>query len=529
MKEINYKKNDFQGMNQRQDFTKIPVNASPFILNATLSKPGSVLKRGGLDLYSTTQAGIGIQGGIDYETISDTHSLRIIRNGSIEVYNDTTDTFSVTALNVFNTSSKVESALFNNKAYHISLNDNLCYETGGSVTVVGAGGDEIKGGTIAVAQQALFVGQILGHEDRVYYSLYDSANNIPSHQFWNDSEGNLASSTRFYSLLRKNTCLYSFGLTGLCYAFTTEECFELDLERSSNVFGIRKIFDIGCANQRSITTCNGAMIWMDTRGRIWKWAGVGAPFPVSWDIEDDTIKKALINCIDKTNINNVCAGSLNNEFRFSIGNINNFNKNLTNVCIKGLLTQGIDRALWSIDTYPYKPTAFIKYKQDSENKLLMAVNGVNNIYEMDTNTYSDDGVAIDFFYATNFMDFDFPIHTKSGEELFVEFSPQPTETNYLNISYAINGRLEYTDMSSPDATIPVISHGVINMYSSDYLNSTNEIKKIRFPNEVRFRLLSLGFGNNQLNEGCEIIAIEMRLLALDILDITFDSIPLTDE
>lgn len=144
-------------MNCRQPADKIRQSDSPLLLNISLTQPGAWKKRRGSKLIGASEAGSGIQGAATYIKSDNTEEIRIIRDGDIEVFDGSS--FSVTAAGAFATGSKVISANFKNRVYHISdgATDYLKYETGGSTTDVGSGADRISGQTLAVAQNTLFV------------------------------------------------------------------------------------------------------------------------------------------------------------------------------------------------------------------------------------------------------------------------------------------------------------------------------------------------------------------------------------
>lgn len=498
---------DFQGMNQRQDADKIPVNSSPLLVNISLSKPGSLLKRRGSELLATAEAGAGIQGGISYRKVDGTQDLRIIRDGDIEVYDASTNTYSITAAGAFTPGSKVVSVNYKERVYHISPDDFLKYETGGATTDVGVGADRTTGTAIGVAQNTLFVAV----DNKVYYSLFDSSNNVPGDQLWEDSEASLANSTRFFTRPNKVVTLFSYGTTGSIYAFTDTDCVTFDVAQADNAFGPVTVFNIGCAGLRAVTECNGWMIWMDPQGRIWGWGGAGTVMPFSWDLEDDANQEAIINAISSNDLTQVVAGTSGNEFWFDVGSVTTFGRNLTNVRIKGLLSQDLTKILWSVDTYPYRASIFITAKTDDQERAHYGAVGVNNVYRIGVGA-NDDDAAINAFALTPFFNFG-ELKTYQMKGLMMKFRPQPNENTYLRVAYSTDINTNYSDISDPDNGIS--SAGVIDMYDpQDGLRS--KILEVLCPQEFRGHNVSIEIGNSQLNESFELSGIGMRLSVIEL-------------
>ncbi len=416
------------------------------------------------------------------------------------------------ASSVFTNQARVSSVNYIDRVYHISKEDFLSYETGGTLTEVGAGADRIKGNTLAVAQNTLLVGGNIDYPDRVYYSRFDIDNNVPTDILWEETEGSLANSTRFFSVGESVTAMFTYSVSGRAYIFTQSEGYTFDISNADNAYGVVKKFNIGCANPRAITECNGWLIWMDASARIWAWGGSGPPVPYSWEIEDDTGRDAIINKIKVREIQNVCAGSIGSQFYFSVGDIDVLNRNLENAVIKGLVSQNFNYIIWSLDTYPFRPTIFANTTIDQEEQLLMGTEA-GNVYIMNTN-FNDDGGAINAFALTSFYKFGSYFRTKSARQLAIKFRPQPDEETYITVAYSIDGGLNYTTISDPDQGI--VNYGKIDTYSANSAVELSNVARIQFPAETRFRTLSLEIGNAQLDKSIEVSAMEM--LVMPILD-----------
>ncbi len=507
---------DFQGMNQRQDIDKIPNNTSPLALNISLDKPSTMAKRKGSALLGTTQAGNGVYGLIAYVKNDGTIVLRAVRSTDLDAYDEVGDAWAAIDSSQFAASEKIQSADFNNRVYHMGTTTYLCYETGGSCTTVGSGADRVRGNSLAVAQNTLFAGGVVGHEDRIYYSLFDITTNSPSDQFWNTDEGTLATSTRYFQLLSPVKGLFSYG--NRCLAFTRDKCFRFDMQNADNGTGVENVFNIGLANPRAITQLNGFVIWMSPDKRLWAWGGAGQPNELSWAIEDDENGEAVINLISDSIMDDVCAGANLNKFYFSVGDITYKGETFHNVLIKGLINQTFSTVLFSLDTLPWRPTIFANMSFSGQEVLVFGVHGVDDIYTYNIGL-NDGSTAIDARYYTKFYDFGLPFHTKDIDEIYFKVKVQSSTFNYLTVTQAIDGIWDYQPLSTPDALVPVTKHAVINMYNGGDSNKHDRIYKLSAITGTNFRNLSLCLQNSQLNESFELSGLGFKLKRARSLDV----------
>ena len=525
---------DISGMMCRMDADKIPDNKSPFLLNVELGKETNISKRNGSQLIGTNQESASfVQGGIDFVRYDGTRDLRVVVNGNIKKYNPATSGWSNVATSVFNTSSKVQMVLFNNKVYYISPNDNMVSEDSmGNITTIGSGGNEIKGQNLTVAENALFISNInsianstVTQGDRCYFSF--TSTNTPSDQLWTNTTGQntLATSTRFFTALSPIVASFSLGVSGISYHFTDSATYAFDLRFLNNLIGPQKVADFGICGPRAVTMCNGFLLWMDSNARIWAYGGVGLPVPLSYYIEDDFYGNSLISKIDKTQLSNVCAGSFNNTFYFSIGNVTYFNETVNGCIIKGLLPPHFGMMLdpsvvkWSIDNYPEQPAFFINAKINKIPMVLFGSNSTQNLYQMNLGgSYADNNQAINMKIKTKFYSFgDFFISNKSSD-IFIKYKPQTTPNTYLKTKFSTDMNLNYTTISDPLAN-QTATNGVINMYDANSTTTTDAVQTLTMPSMQRFRTLSLEFSNNVINQGTEISSIATRFTQqeLDIL------------
>lgn len=505
-----YTINDLQGMIQRQDPDKIPENFSPLLINISLDKPGTWSKRKGSDLLGSTQAGNGVYGLINYTKNDSSNVIRAIRSTDLDVYSESGDSWSAIDSSQFTASTKISSAVFNNRVYHVSPQDYLVWETGSTCSEVGSGDDRIKANQVIVAQNTLFVCGRVSYEDRIYFSVFDSDANQLSHQLWSDAEARLADSTQYFRLNEPH--VGSIAFNGLSYHFTKNRCWEWNLISSS----LREVFKIGLGGMRAVTVCNGWMVWMNPEGRIFAWGGAGQPMPLSWSLEDDANGEAFINAIDKETIGDVASGSIGNKFYFSVGDVTNFGETMTNAVLKGLITQTLDNVLWSVDTYPVKPVIFANAVLDSKEVLLFGADGVDDVYQMDTGS-NDGSTAINAKAKTAFVDFDAPFFEKSINAIKIKYRPQSGSDTNLVIKYALNGSNSYTTLSDPDGG--TTSYGTIDMYSATSGTDLTDVKAINCHPNTKGRIISLEFSNNQTDEDFEISSIAFDVGSMSPIDI----------
>lgn len=446
---------DLQGQNNRQDMDKIPDNSGPLHTNKSHDKPGTWGKRKGSELQGTTQAGNGVQGLKTYRKSDGTKVLRAIRSRDLQTL--VSGVYTTIDNNYFTEGVKVSSTNFLNRVYHVSPSDNLSYEEGGLLTEVQDSAEAgIKAKAVITGQNTLFVGGVneigdveVAYGDRVYYSRFDTP--TPTHELYADDGETLSTSTRYFSV--NGPYMGSFAYQELTYHFSDSACFLFDISQVSTVSAIRKAFNIGLANPRAITECNGWMIFMDRAGRIWAYGGAGLPVPLSWDVEDDSKGEAPINKISASEIDDVCAGSVGNQFWFSVGDITFYSDSISNTVLKGLITQNLSYVMWEVSSYPVKPIIF-ENGVDANGKevLYFGADGVDDVYQMNTGT-NDGNTAISSFCKTKFFDFGKPIHTKMGDELLVKYRPQSGSNTYLRVRYATDGNYSYTAWSDPDGTV----------------------------------------------------------------------------
>ena len=498
---------DLQGMNQRQDPDKIPDNASPLLLNISLARPGTWSKRPGSTILSNiSRAGTGIQGMIDYLNLASVHSLRDINTGGLEIYNGTSYSTSFSGLSG---TDMIQSAIYLNRHYFVGPNTYLQYETGtGTSTIVGSPSNQIQARCITIMGPTMYIGGVTGNMDRVYYSVFDNVNNVQTDQLYEISPAQtLATSTRFFSVITACTALFSYGSTGKIYAFTENECYQWDISYANNQSGPIKILDIGCCGPRAVTSCNGWMIWMDQNAKIWAWGGAGPAMPLSWDIEDDANGEAIINKIDKTQLILVAAGSLKNEFVFSVGNVTTFGEVINNAVIKGLISQNFNSVSWSVDSYPVRPAIFSKVRLNNTPVLVFGSSSTNDIYQMYTNNYDDGGVLINARAKTKFLDFGSAFKTRNLNKWYFKFRPQIKQGTYLRVRYSFNCNITYTIASDPVGLTPVNQYYVIDMYDLNASTLEDNIKMLNATTDNRFRTLSTEVGNGQLGEGFQVSGI----------------------
>jgi len=511
---------NFLGMQQRVDAHKLPAGYSPLLINISNDKPYTWGKRPGSVILGSTLAGNGVYGMANYEANDGTNVLRISRSTNLYTYNPTTDAWTSAIAAAF-PASRVEATNYLNRVYWIGSGLNLSYETGSSLTSVGTASNKIKATCIATSQNTLYVGNVtsvgggaVSYQDRVYYSLFRGATTATD-QLFEDTE-TLATSTRWFSVGAPIKCLYPNPDSGQLLVFTSKQCFLFDITFPNNNYGPRLLFNIGCANQRSVTTCNGWLVWMDNEARIWAWGGAGKPIPLSWDIEDDSYEEAIINKIPRSQLSSVCAGSDKNKFYFSVGPITTYGTTFSNCVIRGLATQSFDSILWSLDYYPYKFSIFAN-TYISDKQVLVGACTNNDAYLLNTGT-NDNGTAINAIAKTRFIDFDSYYDTKTDDIILIEYRPQSAESTNLKVAYAVDGSTSYTAVSDPDAGQPLTAYGSLDMYNSSYSTKLNDLKYIFMPKGIKFRRISIEISNNQVSEDFEISSIGLRVQTIEKLN-----------
>lgn len=558
----------FFGMSQRQDMDQIPDGASPLAVNVIFDKPGTVAKRPGTDMLGSTQTGNGIYGLISYIDSSGGDVLRRVADRDIDDYDGAA--WGENDADQFTASTPIQSVNYKNRVYHISEADWLVYESGGTATEVkpdytdwvtahayivgdlvdngsgqyictvahtsgastepGVGAswatkwsaleNRIKGRCIAVAQNTLFVAT----GNKVYYSLFNLTSNVPGDQFWNDDEGYLAASTRYFTVDGEVTALWNFSaIGGVLVVFTREMCYLFDMRVENNSVGLQELFHIGCAGPRAVTEINGWLIWMTPDGELKRFGGAGRPDTLSWDLQDDEIGESIISKISKSTIESVAAGSFKNKFYFSVGDITYRGRSIPNAVIVGLVSQGSDFVMWSVFSFPWQISIFAITTLSSAKVLVAGSADSDDVYQLNTGSNDDSpsgATAIDAYFQTKFVTPYKKYNTAKFESVLVKYRPQSADNTYLRVSYAQDSEYTYTGITDPDNGSPLVKHGIIDMYDAGYATIFDAVKVIEWPeNATASRTVSLECGNAKLSEKFEISGIGL-LLSIHKLDIS---------
>jgi len=516
--------NNLIGINQRQNADDIPENMSYVTKNVSLDKFGVWAKSKGNNILGETIVGRGVYGLEQYRAVDAVQKIHAIKARDLESYMYDTNTWTVIDTGQFGAQVRTESVNYKNRIYWLNSFNNLCYESEGTCTDVGAAGNEISGLAIATAQNTLFVGGVTGiagsgvdELDRVYYSLFDNTNNVPDDQLYDTGE-TMATSSRWFTLQARVKALHAFSADNLLYAFSDRATFKFDMRFENNATGLVKIFDIGAANSRAVTEVNGWMVWMDNNARIWAWGGAGLPIDLGWEIDDDTQEESFIANIDRSNLENVCLGSLGNKLYVSIGSLDYFDVHYNNAVLTCVIDQKLNNIRWSIEDWQFAPTIFKTINNQGRDILLWSHESYfedtdRDVYQTNQGL-NHDGTAISSFARTKFTGCGDPMQTKEAKELIIKFRPQRAEDTYLKVSYAIDGKRNYTVLSDPDNS--VTKHGVVDMYDADHGLKFDKIAKVAFPSGTNFRTISIGLENNQLDETFEISGIGIRYMARDL-------------
>lgn len=499
---------DLYGMNQRQAPDEIPDYSAHILKNISLAQPGAWSKRKGTDLLSSTQAGNGVYGLASYYKEDGTYTIRAVRSTDLDVYSEGGDSWAAIDSAQFTASTKIQSANFLNRVYHISESDFLCYESGGACTEVGSGSDRLKATDVAVAQRTLFVsgvtyadGSAQDWENRIYYSVFSGV--TPTHQLWTDAEGSLGASTKYIQI--EYPIIGNIQYKGLIHFFTKKECWRFNLQ-DEGTYGPRKVFDRGLAGVRAVAQCNDWLIFMSPDKRLWAWGGTRQPMPLSWDIEDDSLGKAVVNAIEDANVEDVAIGALGNEFWVSVGDVDYYGETIENACLRGLVTQNMGAVLWGVDSLPVKPVVFENTILGSKEVLLFGSDAVDDVYRMSVGT-NDGSTAIDAYGRTRFFDLGSQLKSKDLARIYIKYTPQSVADTYLEVKYALDGEMTYTAASDPDASTPVTKHNVIDMYESASSTNIDAVKCVEMPASEVFRTISIEIGNGQSSESFQIKAI----------------------
>ena len=243
------------------------------------------------------------------------------------------------------------------------------------------------------------------------------------------------------------------------------------------------------------------------------WGGSDYPVELSWGIDDDTVGDSIISSMDEAELENVCAGSLGNEFWFSIGTVTLFDVTLTNAVLRAFWDQKGETLTWSVDTYPNKPTIMEIMRLDNKAVLTMGVDAVDDVYEMNKGL-NDGSIAIDGRFRTKFYDFGIPFMDKEYDRIYVKYRPQPANNTDLDVNYAVNQNVSYTALSGT-------KRGVIDMYDANCSIKLGEIKKIGTPREMDKRNLSIELRNSALSESFEIQGIGYSVKDAESLGIKY--------
>jgi len=528
-KERLYWINNLLGINQRQNADDIPENMSYVTKNVSLDKFGIWAKSKGNDILGVTGIGRGVYGLEQYRAVNAVQNIHAIKATDLESYSYTANTWTTIDASQFGNQVRTESVNYINRVYWLNAFNNLCYESEGTCTNVGAGGNEIKGLAIATAQNTLFVGGVtsiagsgVDEQDRVYYSLFDNTNNVPDDQLY-DTGDTMATSSRWFTLQARVRALHAFSADNLLYAFSDRATYKYDMRFENNATGLVKVFSIGAANPRAVTEVNGWMIWMDNNARIWAWGGAGLPIDLGWEIDDDTQEEAFIAKIDRTNLKNVCLGSLGNKLYVSIGDLDYFDVHYDNAVLTCVVDQKLNNIRWSAEDWQFSPTIFKTINNVGKDILLWShesyfENTDKDVYQ--TNQGFDyDGTGISSFARTKFTGAGNPMVTKEAKELLIKYRPQRNNNTYLKVSYAIDGKRSYTVLSDPENNIT--DHGVLDMFDADHGLKFDKVAKIAFPGGVNFRTISIEVGNDQLGESFEISGIGIRYMERGDLDLVY--------
>lgn len=495
---------NLEGMIHRSDWDKTPVESCLLSKNTSYANLGTWEARQGTNLLAATQAGSGVQNLTVFTTPTKQQVLKAVRSGDTDFYDKSTDTFVQQVTSNF-LGSMVESAQFLGETYYISEDDNLQYSKAGVTTIVGAGGNEIKGETLSVAQGRMFVGK----GEMIYYTDFlNSAE--PTDKLWKDGESGLIASTNYIKLSKPHTAQFSFGITGLNYIFTDDACFVFDLERAETR-AVAKVFDIGCASKRAIGVVKNAMVWMAPDGEIWAWGGSGQPINISLGVSTEGKEESLIKAIKVNDLSKVAFGSLNGEFWFSVGDITLFNRTIENACVYGFTSSNFKETMWGVHSFPVLPAIFTKAKINGDENLFFGTNGVDDVYQMNVGT-SDNEVAIDSFVMTRFYQFGSVFETQEPKKMIVKYKPTSSDS-YLDISFAKNVTNDYTEFSNFSSGED--DYGIINMQSDNPLEKSAR-KFIGLPSNTRGTSISFLLKNSTLDNA---MSIQGFGLLVDISDL----------
>lgn len=521
---------EFYGMDRRLDYDKLPTGMSPLAVNVDLDRIGTVRKRKGTRLLG--DAGIvdaTVQNIIEYTNQNGNKEIRMIRNGSMYKYNATTQLWDVTVSGVFSSLKPVASVNYNNRMYFISPDEYLSYSEGtNSLTTVGTDTDRIRGACLGVGQRTLFVGNVtvngVYYANRVYFSLFDIEENKSTDQLWNNDEGNLLDSKRYFEVEGGNVqAIVSFYARNLVYIFSDTKCYTFSISKVESAPGsaLVEVFDIGCAGPRAATVVDGVMYWIDKKGTIWAWSGnTLRPTEMSYPIDDENLGESLISLIDKSpeNLSLISAFGLGKKIYFSIGSISLDGVVLPNACIKITLSQNGLEGYYSVDTYPDRLYLGYPVSLDSQIVLLagdsaniLVLNSAQNDIGYNTNLQIEE-FPINGIYRTQSYAFNAPFNVKEPSNLLVRFRPQPQPETYLNVSVAVNNAIEFKELSN--VQLNKVRHGKIDMYDVKFETLKHKIAELKLSNEYKFYTIAFEFNNNELNQSFEISAFGFERMTI---------------
>jgi len=551
----NFVQFDFQKMQSNTDFDKIGDNACPLIINGEIGKDKVIKKRNG-SLVSSIPAPTGstIQGITEFVQYSGYRELRAVSAGNIYkgVYSGSNVIWSQIASSQFNTTDKVQMANLNNRIYYVAPNTPMFSEDiNGQFYITGQGGNEIQANNIIVSQNTLLVGNVtaiggpinslinvttsnntyqianpqlsnmqpVAQSNRTYFSY--SGTPTLSDQLYTPyyQQNTMATSLNYIDLLQPTLNSYDFPIVSLSYHWTKEKMYSFDVTKVSVYQGLNEVAEVGCCSNRAATsTNNGWLVWMDTTGRPWAYAGVGQPKSLYDEISDGLSGQGLIQSINPSSLPNVCSGSIYNYIYFYIGTINYFGQTLNNIILKGTISQNLPpyylTIKWSLDQYPEAISQFVRGFVNGQQQLFAIAANSTNVYLMNQQgVYKDGNTNVNLQVYSKFYSFGDPLSSTEITDLIVKYKPTTTNSN-INISYATDLNLTYTPTSN--ATLAT-KGGVINMYDSNS-NKLDDVGKILLPVIQRFRTISFLFQNND-NNNCEISAIGATIVnkPLDIL------------
>ena len=508
----NYYQDQFYGMERWLDNDKLPDGKSPLAVNVDLDRLGTVSKRKGTSLVGSVGSN-SVQSIIEYINTGGESEIHAIRNNALLKYNGS-DWANVATLT--DSVNQFSSVLFKNRVYHKSPDEYLFYEDGLTNTVVGSGSDRIKGKCLAVGQRTLFIGNVTitdqdndittTYRSRVYYSLFNTTDNLPGDQFWNDAESGLLTSTRFFEIEGGQVqAMVSLKERNRVYFFTDSSCwtFDIDQVETSPQNALQEIFSIGCCGQRAVTVVDGVMYWMDKKGKVWGWAGNGTrPTEMTYSNDDQNLGRSVISQINKSddNLSKVSAFGVGKRVYFAIGSIQIDSEVLSNAVIKISLSQNGLAGNLSLENYPDRILCGAVVKVDNSEALF--VGNSKNIMRLsyglnDVNLAGED-VAINSYYRTKHYNFKAPFLNKSIKSLIINYRPQPDKNTFLVLKASIDLSNEYKNISNP--VEDPNDTGKIDMWDKKNKTLNQAMGMVNISPDFKAKNISVEFSNSELNQ-----------------------------